>query len=358
MSDGTNGTRRTLTRTLVGTGIALGAAAVGIAAERAMVRSARNRSDPDRDEPLAERPGIEHRVTSFDGTELAVNVVGPEEAPTLVMLHGFSLDMTVWHYQWKHFSRRYRCVMLDQRGHGRSAPGAGADYSLEALGHDLKAVVDAFAPSAPVVLMGHSMGGMSIISFADLYPSEFGERIAAVVLANTAAAEIVKEILGGLGARVGRFLIPSPRRLLNGSNLAFRLRDGALNRSPDLAFLAARITNFGPKAPPSAVDHVARIAGQASMEVWTDLVRSLAEMDLSDALENITVPALVLVGDVDRLTPPSSALAMRRRLPDARMVVLREAGHCAMLERHEQFDQVVEGFLDEVLSDGTERVQG
>jgi pimeloyl-ACP methyl ester carboxylesterase len=341
----------------MGTGVALGAAAVGIAAERYMVRRARAVPDADRSERLDERPGTEHRLTSFDGTELSVNVVGPARAPAVVFIHGFSLDMTVWHYQWKHFSKDYRCILFDVRGHGRSAPATGGDYSLEALGHDLEAVLDAFAPRGPVVLIGHSMGGMSVISLADLYPNEFGKRIRAVVLANTAAADIVKEALGGLGARVGRFLIPAPRRLLNGSNLAFRLRNGALNRSPDLAFLAARITNFGPKAPPSAVDHVARIAGRAPVEVWTDIVRSLAEMDLSHALEHVAVPALILVGDVDRLTPPSSALAMKRRLPDARMVVFQEAGHCAMLERHEQFNEVIEGFLGQVLAPKKQRAR-
>jgi pimeloyl-ACP methyl ester carboxylesterase len=341
----------------VGTGIAVGAAAVGVAAERYMVRRARSVPDPDRSEALAERPGTEHRLTSFDGTELAVNVVGPARAPALVFIHGFSLDMTVWHHQWKHFSKDYRCVLYDVRGHGRSAPGVGGDYSLEAMGHDLEAVLDAFAPGGRVALIGHSMGGMSIISLAGLYAGQFGKRVRAVVLANTAAADLVKEVLGGLGARVGRFLIPAPRRLLDGSNLAFRLRNGALNRSPDLAFLAARITNFGPKAPPSAIDHVATIAGQAPVEVWTDVVRSMAEMDLTHALEHIAVPCLVLVGDVDRITPPSSALAMKRRLPDARMVVLQEAGHCAMLERHEQFNEVIQDFLGQVLASKKQRAR-
>jgi pimeloyl-ACP methyl ester carboxylesterase len=341
----------------LGTGIAVGAAAVGIAAERYMVRRARAVADPDRGEGFDERPGEEQRLTSFDGTELSVNVVGPDRGPTLVFVHGFSLDMTVWHYQWKHFSRDYRCVLYDVRGHGRSMPATGGDYSVEALGHDLKAVLDAFAPSGPVALIGHSMGGMSVISLADLYAPEFGGRVQAVVLANTAAADVVKEVLGGLGARVGRFLIPVPRGLLNGSNLAFRLRDGALNRSPNLAFLAARLTNFGPKPPPSVVDHVATIAGQAPVEVWTDLIRSLAEMDLTHVLENINVPTLVLVGDVDRITPPASALAMKRRLPDARMVVLKEAGHCAMLERHEQFNEVLGGFLAEALTPKKQRAR-
>src|SRR4029453_13333134 len=84
------GRRKTLSRSLIGTGVARGGAAVGIAAERYMVRRARAAPDPTRDEPLDARPGVEHRLTSFDGTELAVNVVGPDRGPTLVFIHGFS----------------------------------------------------------------------------------------------------------------------------------------------------------------------------------------------------------------------------------------------------------------------------
>jgi pimeloyl-ACP methyl ester carboxylesterase len=74
------------------------------------------------------------------------------------------------------------------------------------------------------------------------------------------------------------------------------------------------------------------------------------EMDLGDALESMKVPALVVVGDVDRLTPPTSAVALKRRLPDARMVLFRDVGHCAMLERPEEFNRVVQEFLSEVLA--------
>src|SRR5205823_8900057 len=123
-------------------------------------------------------------------------------APALVFAHGFSIDLTAWHYQWKHLSKDHRCVLFDQRGHGRSSAAAGGDYSLDALGHDLRAVLDAEAGDHPAVLVGHSMGGMSIMSFARLYPQEFGGRVRAVVLANTAASDILQELIGGLGIRM------------------------------------------------------------------------------------------------------------------------------------------------------------
>ncbi len=290
------------------------AVAAGAAVSRWLIQRARNRPDPEREEPLAERPGREVKVTSFDGTALAVNVVGPEDAPTLVFSHGFSLDMTCWHYQWKELSARYRCVMFDQRGHGRSSLAPEGDYSVRALGRDLKAVLDATAPAeGRVALIGHSMGGMAMFAFAEVHPEEFGPDglVGAVVLANTAAADLLMGLLGGLGTRLAAMLVPGARLVLRQPDRIHRMRTRAIGKQADLAFLVTRLTNFGPKAPPSLVEYVVGVAAQAPAEVWTDLLGSLVELDLAHALKHIAVPSLLIVGDVDRLTPPSSALALK-----------------------------------------------
>jgi pimeloyl-ACP methyl ester carboxylesterase len=346
------GVRRAARVALIGGGVTAASAVLGVVGERYLMRRERSKPDPERDEPLGERPGTEIRVRSFDGTDLAVNVVGPTAArrprATVVLVHGFSADMTVWHYQWKRLSAEYRCVLFDQRGHGRSAPAVAGNYSLEALARDLRAVVDETAPRGPVALVGHSMGGMTVLSFAKVFPEEFGARVSAAVLASTAAADLVKSMLGGLGIHAGKTLAlaaAGARRLVSDRRRAYRIRARALAGRGDLAYLVARATNFGPNAPPSLVDYVARLGARAPVEVWTDLVGSLIDMDLIDALDRIACPSLVVVGDVDRLTPQASAVALARRLPDAELVVLEGAGHCAMLELHEEFNSAVEGFL-------------
>jgi pimeloyl-ACP methyl ester carboxylesterase len=341
--------RRVFKKALVVGGATAAAAALGVMGERYLIRRARSQPDPERGEPLEERPGVEHRLRSFDGTELAVNVVGPADGPVLVMVHGFSADLTLWHFQWKYFSKTYRCVLFDQRGHGRSGPATGGDYSLEALGRDIRAVLEEMAPDGPVVLMGHSLGGMAIMSFAEHFPEDFGTRVKAVVLANTAAAELIKAAAGSLGAQMGKLVTAAAVRIARDPRRVYRIRARALAGQGDLAFAAARLTNFGPKAPPSLVEHVARVSARAPVEVWTDLLGSLVEMDLRHALAHITVPALVMVGDVDRLTPPASALAIKEMLPDGRVAVFKGSGHCTMLERHAEFNRVVDGFLTEAL---------
>jgi pimeloyl-ACP methyl ester carboxylesterase len=337
-------------KALLAGGALLGAVVTTVAAERYLVSRARSVPDPDPREWLAERPGEERRVASFDGTELAVNVIGPEEAPRLVFAHGFSLDMTAWHYQWKRFSDARRCILYDHRGHGRSGPAAGGDYSLEALGRDLRAVLDSEAGDGPVVLIGHSMGGMATLSLAALHPEEFGDRVVRVVLADTGASNLLPEIVGGLGTRAAAAVEAAFRRLAAKPERAYRLRSRAFAGRKDLAFLIARSLNFGPEAPPSLVDHLVAIAARAPLEVWTDLAVSMMQMDLGHALEHIRVPALVMVGELDRLTPPNSARAMVARLPEARLVVIEGVGHCAMLEAHDRFNDELSRFLHEVAS--------
>src|SRR5439155_7870466 len=146
--------------------------------------------------------------------------------------------------------------------------------------------------------------------------------------------ELVRGALGGLATRL-LALAKAPAR-------ADRIRRYMKMGQSDLAFLVARLTNFGPKASPTLIEHVAGVSGQAPLEVWTDGLTALFEMDLTHAMEHVKVPSLVVVGDLDRLTPPASARLIADTLPDARLVVLEGAGHMAPLERHEQFNRVLD----------------
>ncbi len=353
----------------------------GVAAERLLMRRARRRPDPEAGERFAELPGERVPLTSWDGTDLHVRAVGLADAvrggrpsggargaepsprlqggsrgggapPTIVFVHGIGLNLTTWHYQWRAFSDRYRCVLYDARGHGHSARARGDDYSMAAIGRDLRAVLDATAPEGPVVVVGHSMGGMAIVALAEEHPDEFTGRIAGVVLTDTTVSDVVREFLGSWGARVELALRPLSRWYTSDRSRVERMRRRIRRRGTDLAFAIARATNFGPDASPAQVDYVARIAADAPPEVWSHALASLVEMDLRHAVSNVACPTLVVVGDADRLTPKTSAEAILRALPRGRGVVVRRAGHMAMMERHDAFNAVVGPFFEEAIAGG------
>ncbi len=326
-------------------GVTVGTAA-GVAATRALVRRERRGIDPERGELLAELPPDDlGPVLAPDGTLLHVRAAGDPDRPAVLLSHGFSLDMTTWHYQWKEWSKRYRVVLFDHRGHGRSSTSADRDYTLRSMGEDILAVMDAAVPDGPVVLVGHSMGGMAILELAETHPDLFGDRVAGVVLADTAAGEVIRGALGGLLGRLTGYRIPDAR--------AERIRGLMQEGRSDLAFVVARLTNFGHHASPWLVDYVASVSGQTPVEVWTDALEGLIGLDYRHALQHIRVPALVIVGDVDRLTPPVTAKALADALPDARLVVLQGAGHLTMLERHEQFNELGEELLERAFGAGS-----
>ena len=279
-------------------------------------------------------------IESFDGTRIAVRGCGDPKAPLLLFVHGFSLDMTTWHEQWIDLSVDFRCVLMDQRGHGRSDRAAHGDLSLRAMGRDVGAVLDAIAPDRSAIVVGHSMGGMAAIALAEQRPELFGPRIGGLVLVGSSSADLLKGAMGSitelLRPRLGTFSAAARR--------VDRLRKAVMASPGDIRAAAVRLTQFGPEAPAHLVEHVVGLAERASSELWTDGLAGLMEMDLRHALPRVKVPALVVVGEHDRVTPPANAVELAGALPDARLVVINGAGHMPMLERPVELDRAIRKF--------------
>ena len=158
--------------------------------------------DPHRDEDFelldADRSCV---VTTPDGVPLAVREVGPEDAPlTVVFAHGFCLRMGAFHFQRARLTEQWgsqvRMVFYDQRGHGQSGDAPPDTFTVPQLGQDLEAVLAVMAPRGPVVLVGHSMGGMTVLSHARQYPQRYPTRIVGVALISSAAEGVSRSPLG------------------------------------------------------------------------------------------------------------------------------------------------------------------
>ncbi|NEA42229.1 alpha/beta fold hydrolase, partial [Streptomyces sp. SID11385] len=208
-------------------GVLAAGAAAGVAVERlTMSRSVRRRARLALDATslygtLRGTPGV---VLAADGTPLAYEIENPYEdgaaregdpegdaregaaplggeAPfTVVLSHGYCLNQDSWHHQRAALRGRARAVYWDQRGHGRSGwtPGAPPP-AIDLLGGDLKAVIDAAAPTGPLVLLGHSMGGMTVMALAERYPDLVRERVVGIGLIGTSAGRL-DEVAWGLPA--------------------------------------------------------------------------------------------------------------------------------------------------------------
>ncbi|MBI4729722.1 MAG: alpha/beta hydrolase [Acidobacteria bacterium] len=324
-------------------GAGVGAA---IAAERWMRRE-RLRVDPDAGERFGDLRGRPiGPVTSFDGTRLHVEEAGAGPV-TIVFAHGFSLDLTTWHYQIRDLASSFRLVLYDQRGHGLSGMPPGGDFSIEALGRDLEAVLRAACPDGGAVVAGHSMGGMSALKLAEISPDAIGGRVAALALVDTTAADVMNGMLPGAGRRLDG-AAQAVQEVAVGA-LVRRGRVEWLRRSTgDLAYYAIRFMGFGPRPSPAKVAFVERLLSEAPTEVWVELMRHLLAFDVRHVLKAIRVPTLVVVGSSDRLTPPGAARRIARAIPGAKLAVIPGAGHMSMLERPKEFNARLEAFVARV----------
>ena len=316
--------------------VALGAAA-GLSAERLVVGRTRLRPDPDAREPFFRLPADRTRtVTTPDGVRLHVEEVGPPDAAqTVVMVHGYTQEMAMWHYQRKALDDgRLRLVLFDLRSHGRSSRSSPERSTIDQLGADLQQVIEEVVPTGDVVLMGHSMGGMTVMALADRAPELFGPRITAVALLSTSTGRLAE-----LTLRLPSVVAPVTKRALPWLTRGLRSRAALIERGrrlgSDLAFLIARRGAFGSTdVSPSLVEFVETMAANTPVDVMAEFFDTFANHDKLTALGALRdVPVLVLVGSKDLMTPVAHSRAIADALPDAQLVVVEGCGHMVNLER-------------------------
>ncbi|HVL89404.1 MAG TPA: alpha/beta hydrolase, partial [Actinomycetota bacterium] len=326
--------------------------AAGAAIERATVGRVRSRPDPEAREPFGSLRGTPvGPIKSFDGTLIHVEECG--SGPTVVLAHGYSLNLSLWHYQIRDLASRYRLVLFDQRGHGRSETAGEGGWSLEALARDLDAVVEQCGGDGRVVIVGHSMGGMALLTYCKLFHEKLGPRVAGIVLADTTAADVMPGMVEFLPRRVTAAFQGVQEAALRAVTAFDRASvDKLRRRANDLSWLLVRSMGFGPHASPSHVAFLERMLSETPVDTWMELLPAVTGVDVSATLDLIDVPALVIVGTRDRLTPPGAAERMVAGMKRATLGRIAGAGHCPMLETPHTFNARLRAFLDSLAVHG------
>jgi pimeloyl-ACP methyl ester carboxylesterase len=276
-----------------------------------------------------------------------VEVAGARDAAlTVVFCHGLALDQSSWHFQRIALAGKARLVLYDQRGHGQSDRGAPENATIDQLGRDLYQILEQIVPAGPVVLMGHSMGGMAIMALAEAHPDLFGDRIAAVGLLSSSAGALTKVTLGlpSYSAKTLHLV------LFQLTRMAVR-RWGVLEcgRRPvdDLTHLLMRRYSFVSTVRPAVLELAARMIDATPLEVIGNFYATFTKHDKFAALSALAdVPTMILVGADDVVTPVEHSEAITRVLPSAELVVLPSTGHIPLLERPEEVNSCLSRLLD------------
>ncbi|WP_098893612.1 alpha/beta fold hydrolase [Streptomyces sp. or3] len=364
-------------------GVLAAGAAAGVAVERLTVgRGIRKKARLalDATGPYGSLRGTPGRAVADDGTELYYEIDEVEDAPaaddgpgasgtrrrrlfgrkapapvTVVFSHGYCLGQDSWHFQRAALRGLVRAVYWDQRSHGRSGRGRaqadGVPVGIDQLGRDLRAVIDAAAPEGPLVLVGHSMGGMTMMALADQYPALIRDRVAAVALVGTSGGKL-GEVSFGLpvaGVNAVRRVLPGVLKAL-GSQA--ELVEKGRRATADLFAGLIKRYSFGSRDVDPAVARFAeRLIESTPIDVVAEFYPAFTEHDKSGALPAFRdVPVLILAGDKDLVTPSSHSEAIADVLPGAELVIVPDAGHLVMLEHPET---VTDRLADLLVRSGT-----
>ncbi|KRF18947.1 alpha/beta hydrolase [Nocardioides sp. Soil797] len=277
------------------------------------------------------------------------DVEADAERLTLVFVHGYALNLDCWHFQRAGYRGLVRAVYYDQRSHGRSGRSSAKNATIEQLAEDLLQVLDQVVPEGRVVLVGHSMGGMSIVALAEAHPELFGDRIAGVALVSTTAGglkphrillPLMPRALGGLGGQATTRLIAALAR-------GARVVDGVRRLGKDFAVVATDRFAFGSDVPGGYVTFVDEMLSATPFEVLAEFFPSFDALDkfaVMNAFERI--PTSVICGTSDKLTSIGHSRKMHQLLPGSQLVELEGAGHMVIMERHLE----VNAALDELLA--------
>ncbi|MEO3936208.1 alpha/beta hydrolase [Dermatophilaceae bacterium Soc4.6] len=335
----------------VGVGLAVSSTAVGVVAERvnrrrgeALETGADLVAVPTREVAVVTGDGVPLHVEiddPVDGASTHVQVNGVSQPrPTVVLTHGYCLTSECWVFQRRALTRAgYRVVVWDQRGHGRSEKGDAASCTLEQVGDDLARVIANVVPDGPLLLGGHSMGGMTMLALAESHPGLVRERVVAAAFVATSAGGALAS--ADLTARVARSLM---ERLAPGAVALLADRPQLLQTlrraNRDLADLVVERYCFASPVP----HRIVRLAGRMLLGVDLRVMSSFAPVfDDYDKVAALGAydgaQVLVFNGENDILTPPSHSQAIVAAVPGTQHVVLRQAGHIIMLEHPEVLSQ-------------------
>lgn len=282
-----------------------------------------------------------------DGSQLNVLVYGDENRPTLLLTHGWSLDNSAWDYVKSDLVRRYRVVTWDLPGLGKSQGPSNGDFSLEKMAHDLEAVLRATGNNAPMILAGHSIGGMIVQTFCRLYPEHLSQAVQGLALVHTTYTNPLRTITAsGLATALEKpVIVPMNYLTIALAPLAWLSNwQSYLNGS---LHIWTRLVSFAGHQSWDQIDHGARLAALA----WPATVArgnlAMLNFDEQQTLPQVPVPVLVVEGVHDRVTRPVASQRLEQLLPNDRPLSI-DGGHLGYWERSVQVADALREFADHV----------
>lgn len=298
--------------------------------------------------PIIMTPTKSITVGRPDGSQLHVDIFGKADGPTLIFTHGWTLNGSAWDYLKADLSKDYRLVTWDLPGLGKSKGPTSGKLSLEKFAADLEAVLNATVEKGDAILVGHSIGGMTLQTFCRLFPQHLGNVVKAIVLVHTTYTNPLRtNFASTLMTAIEKPLIVPINYLMIAIAPYFWLSNwhSYLNGS---SHLTSRFTSFTGKQTSSQLNHAARMGASA----WPATVArgNLAMLDFDEqaVLPHINVPVLVIAGEQDRMTVRSASNRIESLLPNDRPFTI-DGGHLGYWEYSDRVVEAISQFAEQAL---------
>jgi pimeloyl-ACP methyl ester carboxylesterase len=324
---------RKSTKFLLASGAVVGAGvAVGVARQRKLEELARRGDEV----PFGSVHSPARDVRADDGVRLHVEIDGDDlPGPTFVFAHGYVENVDVWHYPRLALRDKYRMVFYDHRSHGDSGRSRIDNITLDQLAKDLRTVIEE-TTDGPVILVGHSMGGMTVMEFARNHSEYFEHQVKASVLVNTSS---------------GRLMVTNPA--------FYRLAPLVRRGSPVITWARGGVTRpiirgvlTGPDVRREHIDMIEKMVHRSHPSTFTHFAPLFTTLDTSEGFPTLgRVPTTVIGGVSDHLTPISHSRYIAKKIPGATLVELDRVGHFSMFENAERVIEVLDTTAEKVAAD-------
>lgn len=309
-----------------------------------LIRALLSKKRKGEDEPHKFDTNKFDRIKRADGSIINIEYYGKEDGQPIIFVHGLNANIKNWYYQVKYFEKNYRLIMMDLPGMGRSMRPGNKDFSLTKMAADLNAVIEHTGVLNPV-LWGHSMGGMTILSLLAKHRASINKSIKGVILEHTTYTNPVRTILFHrfMTAIQKPVLVPLCWIIIVLSPIVWISR--WMSYLNGHSHVISRWLTFAGTQTARQLDFSTLLSTLTPPAVMARACLGMFRYDVSKELGNISVPALILAANKDRLTRPFASRYMKEHIPHAELVTIAPGNHQSLVERHHEVNAAAEKFI-------------
>ncbi|WP_207425818.1 alpha/beta fold hydrolase [Pedobacter sp. SYSU D00535] len=310
---------------------------------KSIIKALFSKKRQNEDDPRPEKSREQEELRRADGSLINIEHYGIKGRQAIVFVHGWNSNSMQWYYQKKYFEKDYHLILIDLPGLGKSRRPDNKDFSLENFASVLNDVLEKTKPVNPV-LWGHSIGGMTILTFCKVFRQKLNG-IKGLVLQHTTYTNPTKTaILSGLLAAIQNpVLKPICWLMIVFSPLVWLSR--WMSYANGNMLLMTRFLTFAGTQSPSQLDFASLLSAMAPPAVTARGVLGMFNYDATPVLSEINIPVMIFAASSDRLTKAEASEQMNGRIPGSELIILKPAGHMGLMERHEEVNNGVAEFI-------------